>query len=97
MKQEAEFHIGDGQHLTLKTSYVVEMKDKLRLVTGKGKGQDLDITITADFEKVPKEYHLLFMQMMTVRYGGLVNIYDNTAPFEEPKTQKKRWYQFWKK
>jgi hypothetical protein len=72
------------------------MKDKLRVLTGDGKGLDLDVTITADFEKIPKEHHLLFMQMMCVRYGGLVNIYDNTSPFEKPNTSKKKWYQFWK-
>jgi hypothetical protein len=96
MKKEAEFHIGDGQHLTMKTTYTVEMRDKLRLLTGDGKGQDLDIIISADFEKIPKEYHLLFMRMMMVKYGSVVNIHDNTNPFEEPKTSKKRWYQFWK-
>ena len=96
MKKEAEFHIGEGQHLTMKTTHTVHMKDKLRLITGEGKGIDLDINITADFEKIPKQYHLLFMQMMCVRYGGLVNVYDNTSPFEDPKEPKKKWYQFWK-
>jgi hypothetical protein len=96
MKKEAEFHIGDGQHLTMKTTYTVEMRDKLRLLSGDGKGQDLDITISADFEKIPKEYHLIFMRMMMVKYGNVVNIHDNTNPFEEPKTPKKSWYQFWK-
>ena len=96
MKQEVEFHIGDGQHLTMKTTHTVQMRDKLRLLTGDGKGTDLDITISADFEKIPKEYHLLFMRMMMVRYGGVVNIYDNTSPFEDPKVPKKPWYKFWK-
>ena len=96
MKKEAEFHIGYLQHLTIKTTYTVEMKDKLRLVTGEGKGLDLDVNVTADFEKIPKEYHLLFMRMMSIKYGGIVNIYDNTAPFEDPKKPKKKWYQFWK-
>ena len=72
------------------------MRDKLRLLTGDGKGTDLDIIISADFEKIPKEYHLLFMRMMMVRYGGVVNIYDNTSPFEDPKVPKKPWYKFWK-
>ena len=97
MKQEAEFHIGDGQHLTMKTTHTVQMRDKLRLLTGDGKGKDLDITITADFEKIPKEYHLLFMRMMMVRYGGVVNVYDSTSPFEDPQIPKKPWYKFWKK
>jgi hypothetical protein len=96
MKKEAEFHISDGQYLTMKTTYTVQMKDKLRLLIGEGKSRDLDITITADFEKIPKEYHLLFMKMMMVRYGGIVNIHDNTNPFEDPKTPKKPWYKFWK-
>lgn len=97
MKNESEFHIGDGQHLTMKTTYTVQMRDKLRLLTGDGKGKDLDITISADFEKIPKEYHLLFMRMMMVRYGGVVNVYDNTTPFEDPQIPKKPWYKFWKK
>lgn len=97
MKNESEFHIGDGQHLTMKTTYTVQMRDKLRLLTGDGKGKDLDITISADFEKIPKEYHLLFMRMMMVRYGGVVNVYDNTTPFEDPQSPKKPWYKFWKK
>jgi hypothetical protein len=96
MKKQAEFHIGDGQHLTMKTTYTVEMRDKLRLLSGDGKGQDLDITISADFEKIPKEYHLLFMRMMMVKYGNVVNIHYNTNPFEDPNTTKKSWYQFWK-
>lgn len=97
MKKEAEFHIGDGQHLTMKTTYTVQMRDKLRLLTGDGEGKDLDITITADFEKIPKEYHLLFMRMMMVRYGGVLNVYDSTSPFEDPQIPKKPWYKFWKK
>ncbi len=97
MKKESEFHIGYGQHLTMKTAYTVQMRDKLRLLTGNDKSQDLDITISADFEKIPKEYHLLFMRMMMVRYGGVVNVYDSTNPFEDPQSLKKPWYKFWKK
>jgi hypothetical protein len=36
------------------------------------------------------------MQMMSVRYGGSVNIWDNTHPFAKPEVKKKKWYQFWK-
>ena len=56
----------------------------------------LDIEIKADFGTIPSEYHQLFMQMMSVRYGGIVNIWDNTQPFAKPDIKKKRWYQFWK-
>lgn len=96
MKEKSELHIGNGQHLTMKTSSTVQMKDKLTLILAKEKEIDLDINITADFDKIPKEYHLLFMRMMMVKYGSIVNIHDNTAPFEDPTPRKKRWFQFWK-
>jgi hypothetical protein len=95
-KEEAEYHIGDGKYLTMKQTTTVEMKDQLRLMTGEAKGLSLDVSIKADFEKIPPEYHQLFMQMMQVRYGGLVNIWDNTSPFIKPEVKKKKWYQIWK-
>ena len=95
-EKKADFHIGDGKHLTVQLSTNVMMKDQLRLMTGEGKGINLDIEIKADFGKLPSEYHQLFMQMMQVRYGGIVNIWDNTQPFAKPEVKKKRWYQFWK-
>ncbi len=95
-KEEAEYHIGDGKYLTMKQTTTVEMKDQLRLMTGEGKGITLDVSIKADFEKIPPQYHLLFLQMMSVRYGGMVNIWDNTQPFAKPEVKKKKWYQIWK-
>ena len=95
-KDKSEFHIGDGKHLYMQQSTIVSMKDQLRLMTGEGKGVSLDIEIKADFDKIPKEYHQLFMQMMQVRYGGIINIWDNTQPFAKPEVKKKKWYQIWK-
>jgi hypothetical protein len=95
-KEEAEFHIGDGKHLIMKQTTIVSMKDQLRLVTGEVKGISLDVEIKADFDKIPPEYHQLFMQMMQIRYGGLVNIWDNTQPFTPREKQPKKWYQIWK-
>ncbi len=95
-KEEAEYHIGDGKYLTMKQTTTVEMKDQLRLMTGEGKGITLDVSIKSDFEKIPPQYHQLFLQMMSVRYGGMVNIWDNTQPFAKPEVKKKRWYQIWK-
>jgi hypothetical protein len=95
-QKEAEFHIGDGKHLTIKTSTVIQMNDQLRLMTGEARSISLDVEIKADFDKIPPQYHQLFMQMMQVRYGGLVNIWDNTSPFTPPEKQKKKWYQIWK-
>jgi hypothetical protein len=96
-QKEAEFHIGDGKHLTIKTSTVVQMNDQLKLMTGEGKGITLDIEIKADFDKIPPGYHQMFMQMMQIRYGSIVNIWDNTQPFTPPEKQSKRWYQIWKR
>jgi hypothetical protein len=95
-QREGEFHIGDGAHLTVKSSTIVEMHDHLKLMTGDGKSTTLDVVIKADFDKIPSEYHQLFMQMMSVRYGGIVNIWDNTKPFTKPDVKEKKWYQFWK-
>jgi hypothetical protein len=95
-KKEAEYHIGDGKYLTMKQTTTIEMKDQLRLMTGDAKSITLDVSIKADFEKIPPEYHQLFLQMMSVRYGGMVNIWDNTAPFTKPEVKKKKWYQIWK-
>lgn len=91
-----EFHIGDGSHLVVKSSTTVEMYDYLRIVKGENIDVVLPIQIKADFEKVPSEYHQLFVQMMTVRYGGIVNIWDNKHPFAKPDVKKKKWWQFWK-
>jgi hypothetical protein len=35
--------------------------------------------------------------MMMVRYGGVVNIWDNTQPFAKPDVKQRKWYQIWKK
>ena len=96
-KQKEEiFYIGDGSHLTVKSTTIVEMHDHLKLMIGDGKDILLDVKILADFEKIPPSYHQLFCQMMQVRYGGIVNIWDNTQPFATPKDDKRKWYQFWK-
>ena len=91
-----EFHLGDGSHLTIKSSTIVEMHDYLKLMIGDGKSIILDVEIKADFDKIPPEYHQLFCQMMAVRYGGLVNIWDNRQPFAKPDVKKKKWWQIWK-
>lgn len=91
-----EFYIGDGSHLTIKSSTIVQMHDHLKLMTDEGESVTLDVVIKADFEKIPSEYHQLFCQMMMVRYGGIVNIWDNTQPFAKPEVKKKKWWQIWK-
>lgn len=91
-----EFHIGSGKHLVVKSSTIVEMHDSLRLMIDDAKAISLDIEIKTDFSKIPSEYHEVFLQMMSVRYGGIVNLWDNTNPFSKPVVSKKKWYQIWK-
>lgn len=91
-----EFHIGNGSHLVIKSSTIVEMHDLLKLAIDDNDTIVLDVEIKADFEKIPPEYHQLFCQMMTVRYGGIVNIWDNKQPFAKPEVKKKKWWQIWK-
>jgi hypothetical protein len=96
-QKEGEYYIGDTSYLTMKTSTIIEMHDQLKLMTGDGKGISLDVKILADFEKIPPEFHQLFCQMMMVRYGGVVNIWDNTQPFAKPEIKPRKWYQIWKR
>lgn len=93
---QSEIHVGDAKYLTMKTSTIIEMRDRLKLMVGNGESVELDVTIKADFDNIPSEYQQLFCQMMTVRYGGIVNIWDNTQPFVKPEVKNKKWYQFWK-
>lgn len=95
-QKEGQYYIGDTTYLTMKTSTIIEMHDQLKLMTGDGKGISLDVKILADFEKIPPEFHQLFCQMMMVRYGGIINVWDNTQPFAKPDIKKKKWYQIWK-
>lgn len=96
VKKESEFYMGDGNHLTVKSSTIASMNDQLKLMIGDGKSITLDVEIKADFEKIPSEYHYLFIQMMQVRYGSIINLWDNTQPFTKPGPKKKKWYEFWK-
>ena len=91
-----EFYLGDGNHLVIKSSTIVEMHDTLRLASQENNTIILDVEIKADFDKIPPEYHQIFCQMMAVRYGGIVNIWDNRQPFAKPDVKKKKWWQIWK-
>ena len=95
-QKEGEYYIGDTSYLTMKSSTIIEMRDQLKLLIEDGKSVNLDISIKADFDKIPPEYQQLFCQMMQVRYSGIVNVWDNTQPFAKPDAKPKKWYQIWK-
>jgi hypothetical protein len=96
MSDKSELYIGDGNTLVVKSSYVVEMSDELKLLISDHKSVNLNVKILANFENVPDEYHQVFVQMMSARYGGSINCYVNITPFEIPKPKKKKWYQIFK-
>jgi uncharacterized protein YutE (UPF0331/DUF86 family) len=78
----------------IKSSTVVKLSEYLSLVTVNG-AIDLKVDITADFEKIPKEYHEVLLNMLTSKYINKVSFGDN--PFSKclpPK--RKHWYQFWR-
>jgi hypothetical protein len=96
--KQGQYHIGGGQHLTVKLSHTIQMKDNLVLFTGDTNNPviELPIDIKADFEKIPIEWHQTLIQMMMVRYGGVIRIDSNTKPFSVPFKTKRRWYNFLK-
>jgi hypothetical protein len=96
--KQGQYHIGAGQHLTIKSSYIVQMKDNLMLFTGNTTDPviEVPIDIKADFEKIPVEWHQTLIQMMMVRYGGVIRCDDNTKPFTVPFKTKRKWYNFLK-
>lgn len=94
---EADLLLGDTNHLKVKTTYTVEMYDKLNLTRPGKPPVSLDITIVANFESIPEEYHNTFIQMLSVRYGGTVNCYENIEPFAIIKKQKRKWWQILKR
>jgi hypothetical protein len=95
MTEKSELYLGNGQHLTVKSSYLVEMRDQLKLLRNDD-SITLNVKITANFENLPDEYHQIFLQMMSARYGGTINCYSNITPFQIPKPYDKKWFQFWK-
>jgi hypothetical protein len=95
LENNGSISIGKGQQITMKASQIVQMNDHLVLLTGNNKQVDLIVEIKADFEKIPSEWHSTMIQMMAARYGGIINCYSNTKPFEPKTPKKKKWWQFW--
>ena len=95
-RTDVEIYMGGGNNLVLKTTKLVELRDKLELSVSGKETVFLDVVIRADFENVDEKYHTTFMQMLTARYGGVVKCYDNQSPFIDTTRKKRRWWQFWK-
>jgi hypothetical protein len=94
-KQESEIYLGGGKNLVMTTSKLVTCYETLTLVVN-GKGRiPLEVKIQADFDTVPKEYHEIFLNMMTAKYLKATSFSDN--PFSQCRpTPEKQWYEIWK-
>jgi hypothetical protein len=95
MENKNEIYLGGGANLIMNTSKLVTCHETLTLVVNGKRSMSLDIKIQADFDTIPKEYHEVFLNMMTSKYCKAVSFGDN--PFSQCQpTPKRRWYQIWK-
>ena len=94
-ENKSEIYLGGGANLVMNTSKLITCYETLTLVVnGKG-GIPLEIKIQADFDTVPKEYHEVFLNMISAKYLKTTSLGDN--PFSQyTSVPKKRWFQFWK-
>ena len=90
-----EVYLGGGANLIMNTAKLITCYEILTLVTmGEGSIQ-LEVKIQADFNTIPKEYHEIFLNMISAKYLKTTSFGDN--PFSQCiPTPKKRWFQFWK-
>ena len=85
----------DSGHVSIKSSTVVKLNEYFTLMTTNG-AIDLKVDISADFDKIPEEYHEILLNMLTSKYLNKVSFGHN--PFSQCKPPVvKKWYQFWKK
>jgi len=87
------YNIG-SDFINVKTTDSVTMKESFTLFTER-ESITLDVKIIADFENIPKEYHEVFLNVLTSKYLNKVSFSDN--PFSEcKKKESKRWWNFWR-
>jgi hypothetical protein len=86
------FNIG-SDFINIKTTDTVTMYETFSLTTEDGV-INLDVKINADFQNIPKQYHEVFLNVLTSKYLNKVSFSDN--PFSEcKKKERKRWWNFW--
>ena len=91
--KDNSYNLG-SDFINVKTTDSVTMKESFTLSTERGL-ITLDVKIIADFENIPKEYHEIFLNILTSKYLNKVSFTDN--PFSEcKKKEKKSWWKFWK-
>jgi hypothetical protein len=94
-KQNKEVFLGGGHNLNMRSSSLVTTQQTLTLLTSTHGSIQLSVDIQADFDSIPEEYREVFLNMMSVKYLGVVSFGDN--PFSQClPAPKKRWWQIWK-
>ena len=94
-KNTNEIYLGSGANLVMSTSKLITCHEVLTLITPNDGAIQLDVQIQADFDTIPKEYHEIFLNIMSAKYMKTVSFGDN--PFSQClPAPKKRWWQFWK-
>jgi hypothetical protein len=93
MENKTSYNLGN-HYVNLKTSTVVKLHEVFTVYTESGP-IDLKVEITGDFCDIPKEYHEVFLNVLTSKYLNKVSFGDN--PFSQCKPViKRKWFQFWK-
>lgn len=74
--ENLNINYGDS-YLSIKSSYVVELKEEFVIFTKDG-GITLEVDIVADLAKVPEEYRSVFINMLTSKYMNKASVVDNS-------------------
>ena len=94
-KKETDIYLGGGSNINVKTASIVSVNNSLKLITPNDGAISLDIKIEADFDTIPKQYHEVFLNMVSAKYIDSVSFGDNPFSLCTP-APKRKWYQFWK-
>ena len=94
-KKETDIYLGGGSNINIKTASIVSVNNSLKLITPNDGAISLDIKIEADFDTIPKQYHEVFLNMVSAKYLDAVSFGDNPFSLCTP-APKRKWYQFWK-
>lgn len=89
-----EVTFGVEKYYNVKTSTVVKLQESFVVHTETG-AQTLTVDILADFETIPREYHEIFLNVLTSKYLNKVSFGENPFSSCMPLKQKS-WWQFWK-
>lgn len=76
-QENMDVNFGDANYLSIKSSFVVTLKQEFVLFTEEG-GITLEADVTADLAKVPEKYRGVFINMLTSKYMNKASVVDNS-------------------